>query len=169
MKVEIIQQPLAGEYEEKIYDLESPFISQNWTWIKFTFDDFSEVVGQFRGNPLNTKFSEKRNEIIVLTTDAIFRLDATTLDNIEIQYNYDGYTDVEVSPQGIFIFCDYYMLVKMDNSLSDMTGIGNITIENIKFGKWQETNLEFECIDICADEKLVMILDTEKWEIHEKK
>ena len=43
-----IQQPLSGMYEEKIYDIESPWNSDKWTWILFT-DDSDYWCGEFRG------------------------------------------------------------------------------------------------------------------------
>jgi hypothetical protein len=32
---EIINLPYSGQYEEKIYDISSPWNSQEWTWVKF--------------------------------------------------------------------------------------------------------------------------------------
>ena len=66
MKAEIINQPYSGEYKERIYDLESPWNSQSWTWIKFTDKKGIEKVGQFRGMPKQVKVSVLNKEIIVL-------------------------------------------------------------------------------------------------------
>lgn len=38
---QIINRPYSGEYEERIYDNNSPWNSQNWTSIKFTNEDYS--------------------------------------------------------------------------------------------------------------------------------
>lgn len=32
---EIIDQPFSGQYKERIYDVTSPWNSQDWTWVKF--------------------------------------------------------------------------------------------------------------------------------------
>ena len=63
LKAEIINQPYSGEFKKRIYDVESPWNSQSWTWIKFTDENMSETVGQFRGFPKEVKYSESRNEI----------------------------------------------------------------------------------------------------------
>ena len=39
---QIINRPYSGEYGERIYDNNSPWNSQGWTYIKFTNDDCSE-------------------------------------------------------------------------------------------------------------------------------
>lgn len=33
---QIVNQPLSGEYEDRIYDISSHWNSQKWNWIKFT-------------------------------------------------------------------------------------------------------------------------------------
>ena len=85
MKTEIINQPYSGEFKERIYDIESPWNSQSWTWIKFVDENMTETVGQFRGTPKEVKYSENRNEIIVLTSDYVYRLNASDLNIIETE------------------------------------------------------------------------------------
>jgi hypothetical protein len=36
---DIINQPYSGQYKERVYDNDSPWNSQGWTWVKFTNDD----------------------------------------------------------------------------------------------------------------------------------
>lgn len=45
---QIVSQPYSGEFHERIYDHQSPWNSQKWSWIKFTEEDYSEWIGQFR-------------------------------------------------------------------------------------------------------------------------
>ncbi|TDT45161.1 hypothetical protein CLV90_2245 [Maribacter spongiicola] len=85
MRVEIINQPYSGEFKERIYDMESPWNSQSWTWIKFTDDIGTETVGQFRGLPKAVKVSTQLNEIIVLTSDYLYRLDFQEYNIIETE------------------------------------------------------------------------------------
>ncbi len=49
-KLTNIQQPISGEFEERIYEVESRWNSGEWTWIKFEEDDLSVWCGEFRGN-----------------------------------------------------------------------------------------------------------------------
>ncbi len=49
-KAELINQSYSGQYKEKIYDIPSPWNSQDWTWVKFENDDFDEWCGEFRGS-----------------------------------------------------------------------------------------------------------------------
>ncbi|RZK38619.1 MAG: hypothetical protein EOO90_21670 [Pedobacter sp.] len=46
---EIISQPYSSEFSEKIYDSESLWNSQSWSYIKFINEDYTEWCGQLRG------------------------------------------------------------------------------------------------------------------------
>lgn len=72
IEAEIIDQPYSGQYEERIYDISSPWNSQNWTWVKFLNDDFIEWCGEFRGLPRNVAISKKYNhEIYGITIEQL--------------------------------------------------------------------------------------------------
>ncbi|MEH7347040.1 hypothetical protein V7122_24715 [Bacillus sp. JJ1532] len=45
VKVKVINQPLSGEYKERVYDISSPWNSQSWSWIKFTNENSTEWCG----------------------------------------------------------------------------------------------------------------------------
>ena len=169
LKTEIINQPYSGEFKERIYDIESPWNSQSWTWIKFTDEDLNETVGQFRGTPKEVKYSENRNEIIVLTSDYVFLLNASDLNIIESE-SQPEYQDVEVSPNGIFFFHNYYEIEKMNSSLSDLTEIQSpFKMDDIRFRKWNGKILEFECEEFTNwDRSEIMELDTNEWKIRIK-
>ena len=169
LKTEIINQPYSGEFKERIYDIESPWNSQSWTWIKFTDEDLNETVGQFRGTPKEVKYSENRNEIIVLTSDYVFLLNASDLNVIESE-SQPEYQDVEVSPNGIFFFHNYYEIEKMNSSLSDLTEIQSpFKMDDIRFRKWNGKILEFECDEFTNwDRSEIMELDTNEWKIRIK-
>ena len=166
LKVEIINQPYSGEFKERIYDIESPWNSQSWTWIKFTDENLNQTVGQFRGTPKEVKYSKSLNEIIVLTSDYVFRLNASDLNIIETE-SQPEYQDVEVSPNGIFFFHNYYEIEKMNNSLSDMIEIESpFKMDDIRFKKWNGKNLEFECEEFTNwSRNEIMELDTTDWKI----
>jgi len=169
VKAEIINQPYSGEFKERIYDLESPWNSQSWTWIKFVDEYENETVGQFRGFPKTVKVSNKLKEIIVLTSDYIYRLNSKKLNIIETEDRIE-YQDVEVSPNGIFIFHNNYEIEKMNSSLSEMTQIESpFKMDLIKFKKWNANKLEFECYEFIEWNKYEsMELDTLEWKIEVK-
>ena len=170
MKAEIINQPYSGEYEERIYDLESSWNSQSWTWIKFADKNGIEKVGQFRGMPINVKVSEQKNEIIILTSDYIFRLNATDLNIVETA-SQPEYQDVEVSPNGVFIFHNYYEIKKMEYSLSEMEEINSpFKMDDIRFIKWNDNKLIFTCEEfINWSRHETMEFNTSEWKIEVKK
>ncbi|MCK0126983.1 hypothetical protein MWU76_21525 [Gelidibacter sp. F2691] len=170
MKAEIINQPYSGEYEERIYDIESPWNSQSWTWIKFTDQNGIEKVGQFRGMPTEVKISEHRNEIIILTSDYVYRLDTSKLNIIETE-SQPQYQGVEVSPNGVFIFHNYYEIEKMENSLSEMTEIESpFKMDDIRFLKWNDNKLIFTCEEFTNwSRHETMELDTIEWKIRTQK
>ena len=117
MNAKIINQPVSGKFKERIYDIENPWNSQSWTWVKFTDAYSIETVGQFRGAPVKVKYSKKRNEIIVLTSDHVFRLKASNLNLIETDSQTE-YLDLEVSPDGDFFFHNRYEIIKLNCSLT---------------------------------------------------
>ena len=169
MKAEIIDQPYSGEFKERIYDIKSHWNSQDWTWIKFTDKNSNEIVGQFRGIQKDVKYSEKLNEIIVLTSDLIFRLNASDLNIIETQ-GQPEYQALEVSPDGEFIFHNFYEIEKMNKSLSDMTQIESpFKMDDIRFERWNEKVLEFKCEEFANwSRNEIMELDTNDWKIRIK-
>ncbi|WP_299326226.1 hypothetical protein [uncultured Maribacter sp.] len=170
MKAEIINQPYSGEFEERIYDVESVWNSQSWTWIKFEDNSGIEKVGQFRGFPKDVKISKQKNEIVVLTSDCIFRLDTSELNIIESEKQVD-YGNLEVTPNGTFIFSEYSNIYKMGNSFSDMYIIKSpFEMDMIKFKSWNGNILEFECDEMGGWERHeIMELDVTNWTIKPKK
>lgn len=82
IKAEVINQPYSGEYNERIYDISSPWNSQSWAWIKFTNEDLTEWCGNFRGFPRDVAVSKKYNSVLVLTSDYLFKLDCLEFANL---------------------------------------------------------------------------------------
>ena len=170
MKAEIINQPYSGEFEERIYDVENVWNSQSWTWIKFTDESGIEKVGQFRGFPKDVKVSKQKNEIVVLTSDYAFRLDSVDLNIIESEKQVD-YGNLEVTPNGTFIFSEFSDIYKLENSLSNMQIIKSpFKMDMIEFKRWNGNILEFECSEIANYERIeIMELNTTDWTIEIKK
>ena len=169
MQVEIIPQPYSGAYKEVIYDIENAWNSSSWTWVKFTNDDGNETVGQFRGAPITVQSSEVKKEIIVLTSDHVFRLNTTDLTLIETQSD-TLYENVTVSPDGTFIFCDSFEVEKMNDSLSSMIVIeAPFKMHFIQFKKWKDHLLEFTCDNEENNyQSETHVLDTLQWKILSK-
>ena len=165
MKAEIINKSYSGEYEERIYDNESVWNSQSWTWVKLTNNNL-EIVGKFRGSPTEVKSSELTNEIVVLTSDYIYRLEGTNFNIIETEDN-PQYFDLEVSPQGDFIFHDYYNVYKMNGGFSKMINLESpFQMDDIRFIKWKNNKLYFQCEELGNwKKKETLELDTTLWKI----
>jgi len=170
VRAEIINQPYSGEFKERIYDYESQWNSQSWTWIKFTDDLGNESVGQFRGIQKAVKASSIANEIIILTSDCVFRLDSIELNVIEAE-SQPEYQDIEVSPNGDFIFHTFYEIGKMGKSLKEMREIESpFKMDDIRFEKWNGNKLEFTCEEFANwSRNEIMELDTIDWKIEIKK
>lgn len=160
---EIVNQPSAGEFEERIYDNESHWNSASWTWIKFTDLDFNEWIGQFRGSPRGVAVSEIKNETLVLTSDYLFRLDNANGDLIEFE-DQPQYQNLTVAPTGSFILADYYNIDKIETTLNEKISISSpIEMDMIKFKNWNDRKLEFTCDEFTNwDRHLVMELDADK-------
>ncbi len=84
-----------------------------------TDDKGLEKVKQFRRFPKEVKVSDQKNEVVVLTSDRVIRLDTNELSLIEADHQVD-YENLEVTPNGTFIFSTFSNIYKMKNSLSDM-------------------------------------------------
>jgi len=162
-KAEIVNQPYAGEFEERIYDNESPWNSASWTWIKFIGSEYNEWIGQFRGSPGKVAVSEINCETLVLTSDYIFRLDNICGDLIEFD-DQPQYQNLTTSPTGGFILADYYNIDKIEKTLKEKISISSpIEMDMIKFKKWNNRKLEFTCDEFTNwNRHLVMELDADK-------
>lgn len=162
IKAEIVNQPYSGEFEERIYDNESLWNSQNWTWIKFTDSDYNEWIGQFRGSAREVAISDIRQETLVLTSDYLFRLENANGDMIELERQ-PQYYNLTTSPGGDFILADYYRIDKIGTSLKNKEIISSpIEMDKIKFRKWINRKLEFTCDEFTNwDRHLVMEFDSD--------
>lgn len=161
MKAEIISQPISGEFEEIIYEIQSPWNSSFWTWVKFRKENGDEIVGQFPGVPKSVKISHSQNEILVLTSNHLYRLDGDNFDLIEtdIQTECKG---IEVSPKGEFVLHTYYNIMKMEYSINELIDIKlPFKMDSIKFKSWHGNLLEFECESVYERVKKNMILDVD--------
>lgn len=162
IEVEIISQPYSGEYTERIYDNESAWNSQSWTFIKFTNADYSEWCGQFRGFPRQVAISTFKNIILVLTSDYLYQLDRETgnLTDFEDQPQYQNLT---VAPNGDFILADYYNFEKVTTSIKQKKSIESpIQMDIIEFKNWENSKLEFTCDEFLNwDRHLVMTYDNQ--------
>lgn len=145
IEAEIINQPYSGEYNEKIYDHESVWNSQCWTFIKFTNDDYSDWCGQFRGFPKQVAISSIYNIILVLTSDYLYQLDRNNGQLIDIE-DQTQYQNLTVAPNGDFILADCYSVEKIKTSLKTKEKIESpIPMDLIEFKSWENSKLEFTC------------------------
>jgi hypothetical protein len=162
IEAEIISQPYSGEYTERIYDNESAWNSQSWTFIKFTNDDYSEWCGQFRGFPKKVAISTIQDIILVLTSDYLFQLDRET-GNLTDWEDQPQYQNLTVAPNGGFILADYYNFEKVSTSIKEKEPIESpIQMDIIEFKNWDKTKLEFTCDEFLNwDRHLTMTYDSD--------
>lgn len=141
---EIICQPYSGQYFERIYDISSPWNSQNWTWIKFTNEDCSEWCGEFRGSPRDVTISMKNNRVLVLTSDYLFYLN--TLNSELIDYEpQPQYINVTVTPLGDFLATDSRDIYLIESSIHKIILKSPIQMDTIKFEGWLNNKLKITC------------------------
>ncbi|WP_439185833.1 hypothetical protein [Carboxylicivirga taeanensis] len=144
-KAEIISQPYSGQFEERIYDYESPWNSQSWTWIKFTNVDFTEWCGHFRGFPKQVAISFRYEIVLVLTSKYIFQLDINSGNLMKVE-DHGQYHNLTVAPNGDFLISDYYHIEKVENNIDHKILLRSpIKMDLIEFKKWNGEILEFTC------------------------
>lgn len=145
IEAEIINQPYSGELTEIIYDHESAWNSQCWSFIKFINEDYTEWCGQFRGFPRQAALSTTHDLVLVLTSDYLFQLDRKTGKLIELE-DQPQYHSLTTSPKGDLIIADYYHLEKITTSISQKKTIASeIQMDMITFMGWENSKLEFTC------------------------
>lgn len=161
-KSEIINQPYSGQFTERIYDIESPWNSQNWTWIKFTNKDSSEWCGQFRGLARQVVISKNHNIVLVLTSDYLFQLDTLTGNIMEFE-DQPQYQDLILMPNGDFLIADYYTIARISNKIIEKETIKSpIEMDTIKFKQWQNNKLEITCNEFANwDRHVILEFDSE--------
>lgn len=167
---EIINQPDSGEYDERIYRIDTVWASEYWSFVKFTNDDSTQWCGQFPGFPKQVAISTIKNVILVLTSDYLFQADRVTgdLTYIEDQVSYQNLT---VAPNGEFILADYYHLLRVITCIQEKELIKSpIQMDMIKFKEWESSKLEFTCYEFlnCNDRYLAMTYDCRTNEIEIK-
>lgn len=166
ISAEVISQPLSGEYEEVVYDFSSEWKSAYWGWIKFTDDDYSEWVGEFRGEVIGIEISERFNSVLVLTKDCLFLLDRSTNKVVEIVEDPE-YVQIILSPQQEYIVASDYEIAVIRESAKKPYYI-NISgaISCIRFRGWKEDKLILNCEDYLEyGEEIDLSLDSETFEI----
>jgi len=166
----LITRPYSGEFEERIYDNESPWNSQSWTYVKFVNQDYSEWCGVFRGSPRKTEISKIRNQILILTSDYLWKLDAKNGDILEME-DRPQYQNLTVAPNGDFILADYYDIFRMDGQIKGLKVIQSpIQMDMIKFKSWEEEKLIIECDEFMNwGRHVILELNSLNWKIEIKK
>jgi hypothetical protein len=164
--VDIINQPYSGEFEERIYDNQSAWNSQSWTYIKFTNDDFFEWCGVFRGSPRKAEISKRRKEILILTSDYLWKLNSYNGEVIELE-DHPQYQNLTVAPNGDFLLADYYNVSRIDGTLKNSKDLTSpIQMDMIEFKSWEGEKLIIECDEFMNWERHVILeLDSSNWTI----
>lgn len=140
-QMEHIHVPESGKYPEKIYDIQSTWNSQNWTWIKFLYEDYTEWCGEFRGSYNGHGISEKHKSVFVLTSDYLFQLN---IDNGELVRYLDRpeYNSLTVSPNGDCFVASYYHISKIGETINDMIPVDTPKpLDMIVFSEWDDVDL----------------------------
>lgn len=149
IRVEIIEQPFSGEYEEIIYDVESCWNSSFWTYIKFINKDSKEWCGVFRGRSGQVSISMKHNIILILTSDYLFQLDIHFGKLMIYDDHRNYYQGLTVSPLQDFIICDYSSIYKIKGNIYERTELefpmSISLVDYVKLKKWESNILEFTC------------------------
>lgn len=144
---EQISQPYSGEYEEKIYDIESNWNSSDWTWIKFEEED-SIWCGEFRGKYIGVAFSNIKEIIVVITSDYIYIIDTKTKEIIDSARNFE-YGDITCTPLGdILLSSGYGLEILLKKTISSIeTIVLPVNADSLRFVGYTDNILEMNCYE----------------------
>ena len=153
-KAEIIYQPISGEYNERIYDIESPWNSPNWTWVRFE-DESGIWCGEFRGKPGKVVLSTEHKKVLVLTSDYLYVLDCDSAEVMEYE-SQPQYSDLAVTPYGDFLVTDYYSIKMFGGNLAEKETMKSpIQMDMIQFQEWVGNRLRISCCEFLNEERKV--------------
>lgn len=163
-----IEQPYSGEYEEKIYDIESSWNSKDWSWIKFE-EELSIWCGEFRGKYRGAALSEKRGIVVVLTSDYMYILDIETKDMIDYEEQ-PSYTEITCTPMGdIFLSDGYGLYIFTGKKIESLNSIFlPVQVDFLKFVAYDGKMLKMSCEEFrnCSNQ-ITLLLDCESLEVME--
>jgi len=147
LNVEQISQPYSGEYEEKIYDIESNWNSSDWTWIRFE-EDSSIWCGEFRGKYIGVTVSNIKEIIVVLTSDYIYVIDTKTKEIIDSDRNFE-YCDITCTPLGdILLSSGYGLEILLEKTISSIETIElPVNADSLRFVGYTDNTLEMNCYE----------------------
>ncbi|MFK7968727.1 MAG: hypothetical protein AB8F95_00075 [Bacteroidia bacterium] len=165
---EIIDQPSSGEYDEKIYDHQSPWNSQTWTYIKFTNADHDEWCGVFRGQGRDVALAAHQQEVIVLTSDYAWRLRQQDGTVLELE-DRPSYRNLTIAPSGEIVISDYYHIWRINGTLKTLIPIPSpVQMDLIQFKNWSGNVLRIACDEFMSGRHLELELDAASWKIELK-
>ncbi|MGE5458283.1 MAG: hypothetical protein ACM3RX_08000 [Methanococcaceae archaeon] len=164
ISAEIINQPISGEYQEIRYDCDCELRSNDWTWIRFTNNDYSEWCGSFPGFPINVEISDKNETILVMTYAALFQLDKSSGKVLNKELN-SGYIQLTLSPSGEYILATPDKIDRVKGDIRTKVSIDSpIKMDFIEFRNWNNGKLTFICDEFLAwDRHFEMELDPTDW------
>jgi len=147
LSVDNIDIPASGKYDEVICDVQNPWKSQKWTWLKFMNDDYYEWCCEFRGDYGGHGISEKDNIIYVLTSDFLYLLNID--DGSIVSYiARPEFRKLVVSPSGDCIVANDYHLSLIDSHGIEMKTIETpMPLDSISFTEWQEHYLIVDALE----------------------
>ena len=158
---------ISAEYEERIYDIESPWNTSEWTWIKFEEDSGKIWVGQFRGEFTACGISVKHGIAVIITSMYICFIDL----NCKEMIDYGAgilYKDIYQTVDGDILLSDGYSLSVVNGNAID--SIKNIELpikaDFLKFDSCSGNLLRLTCEEVCNwDESYEIFLDCKTFSI----
>ncbi len=165
-KLTNIQQPVSGEFEERIYDVESRWNSGEWSWIKFEEDDLSVWCGEFRGSYRGAVLSEKFGAVAVLTSDCLYVLDVGTGDVIDCE-SQSGYIEITCTPFGdILLNNGYALYIFKGKNIASLEYLDVPTCHDwLRFIGYEGNILKINCEEVYDNCNELLLMDCETLDI----
>ena len=147
--------PTSGQFDEVVFDLDTPWKSNKWNYAVFTTSDHSEWLGMFRDNDLaNFKIAELDNgTACVISGGHAYIIDIdkrTRLKDLKTERVIDVIADA-ISES--FFISTWFDLTQVTNDLNEVEIKIPIRTDGIYFCGLKDRKLSLEIEEIGADMK----------------
>lgn len=165
MIVDFIYQPISGQFEEVVFDIDTDWKGQVWCWVKFTFNDGTEWVGSFRGTAEKIAIANKINQVAILTSTCIFFINAESRNLLFCEEQTDYIDLISVPTEDKFLAATYFQIGTIEQDFHFYPLKIDFDLDYIRFIGYEGIVLIIEIEKMPEYKREIAHINTNSWEI----